>query len=73
MHSSGMRTARLLTISQYALHGGVSAQGWGVCPGGCLPRGVSTQGVSAHGRVCLGVYPNMQWGRHSHLRTDRHM
>ena len=38
MHSSGMRTARLLTVSQHAL----SAQG------GCLPReGVSARGVSA--------------------------
>ena len=28
--------------------------GWGVCPGGCLPRGVSAQGsVSAQGCVCL--------------------
>ena len=35
MHSSGMRTACLLTVSQYALHRG------GVCPGGgCLPMGV---------------------------------
>ena len=43
MHSSGMRTAHLLTVSQHALHGvsakGVSAR-TGVCPGGCLPRGV---------------------------------
>ena len=34
MHSSGMRTARLLTVSQHALHRRVSAQG-----GVCLPRG----------------------------------
>ena len=60
MHSSMMRTARVLTISQHALCrglsargvsaggfllGGVSAQG-DVCPstGGCLARGVSGQG-----------------------------
>ena len=30
MHSSGMRTACLLTISQHALHRGVSARGEGV-------------------------------------------
>ena len=34
MHSSRMRTARLLTVSQHALRG-VSAQG-GVCPGGSV-------------------------------------
>ena len=38
MHSSGMRTARLLTVSQHALGRGVFAQ-VAVCPGG-LPRGV---------------------------------
>ena len=37
MHSSGMRTARLLTVSQHALRRG------------CLPEGVSAQGVSAWG------------------------
>ena len=42
MHSSGMRIARLLTMSQHALHSGVSVQGClpggqGVCPGGCIP------------------------------------
>ena len=45
MHSSGMRTARLLTVSEHALHNGVSAQG-GVCPGG---RGMSAQGMAAWG------------------------
>ena len=43
MHSSGMHTARLLTVSQHALHRGVSALGvsaqGAVCSGGCLPRG----------------------------------
>ena len=39
MHSSGMRTARLLTVSEHALGRGVSAQG--VCvPRGCLPGDV---------------------------------
>ena len=47
MHSSGMRTARLLTVSQHILHRGcipactrqrsVSAQRGCTCPGGCLP------------------------------------
>ena len=54
MHSSGMRTARLLTVSQYALAGGgclprgVSAGGGAVCPG------VSARGLSAQGGVCPG-------------------
>ena len=60
MHSSGMHTAHLLTVSQHALHRG------GVFPGG------SAQEVSAQGDVwpggCLplvgGIYPSMQWGRH---------
>ena len=55
MYSSGMRTARLLTVSQHAL-------GRGVCipactgQGGVYPGGVYTKGVSAQGGVC---------GRHS--------
>ena len=69
MHSSGMRTACLLTVSQHALH-----RGGGVCPGGCLPGGVYLGGlpwgVSAQ-RGCLprgeevsaGGYPSMQWAR----------
>ena len=36
MHSSGMRTARLLTVSQHAL--GVCIQGVGCLPRGCLDR-----------------------------------
>ena len=42
MHSSGMRTARLLSVSQHALRRGciLAWNGWG-----CLPRGhVSAQG-----------------------------
>ena len=52
MHSSGMRTARLLTVS----HPG------GVCPGGgCLPRGLSAW-ECAYGP--WGGYPNIKWGKH---------
>ena len=62
MHSSGMRTARSLTVFQHALPGGclptgVSARG-GVCPGGCLPGGVSAQGVGLPREgVCPGCLP----------------
>ena len=45
MHSSGMRTTRLLTVSQHALGRGVSAWGY-------LPRGVSAQGAGL-ARGCL--------------------
>ena len=65
MHSSRMRAARLLTVSQHALHRGGSAQGVsprGVCVclifkyrmGVCLrvcARGVSAWGVSAQGAL----------------------
>ena len=37
-HSSRMRTARLLTVSHSIQGGEGSAQGGGVCLGGCLPR-----------------------------------
>ena len=67
MHSSGMRTARLLTVSPsvHCTVGCVSAQ-WcvssqgglpgGVCPGGCVCPGlVSAQGgVWPGGCVCKG-------------------
>ena len=64
MHSSGMRTARFLTVSQHALcrgnvsqHAlgrGVSAQGEGVlAQGGCLPWGCLPMG----GVFCLGGLP----------------
>ena len=60
MHSSGMRTARLLTVSQHTLcvcvcGGGVSQHALGR---GCLPRGVSAlggvcpRGMSAQGGIC---------------------
>ena len=64
VHSSWMRTAHLLTVSQHALRRGVSAWGgWGclprgVCPGGCLPL------------VWGGVYPSMQWARPPRGQTD---
>ena len=53
MHSSGMRTTRLLTVSQHALGRGVyPSMYWavGVYPtmhwvGGCLPGGVCPGGV----------------------------
>ena len=56
MHSSRMRTARLLTVSR-------GIQGSGVCPRGAWLV------VSAQEDVCLwdvcpnGVYQSMQWGR----------
>ena len=52
MHSSRMRTARLLTISQHALLGGVPAQE-GTSPGGVPAWG----GVPARGCTCLGGVP----------------
>ena len=75
IHSSRMRTTRLLTVSRSALGGGVVNRGGGVCLGNlpreCLPRVVSThgegEGVSAHGAgevYALGVYSSMHWGRH---------
>ena len=45
MHSSGMCTARLLTISQHALCGGCLPRGRAVCKGGVCPGGVSAKGV----------------------------
>ena len=63
MHYSGMCTAPLLTISQHAVHRGVSAQG-GVCPGGCLPEGCLPRGCLHRGCLWEGVYPSIQWGRH---------
>ena len=54
MHTSGMRTARLLTVSQPALAAGVGCACQGVyLPRGCtclgvyLPRGCTCQGVPA--------------------------
>ena len=50
MHSSRMRTACLLTISQHALCTALQ----GVCIPACTGQGVSAQGVSTHGGVCPG-------------------
>ena len=52
MHSSKMRTAHLLTVSHYALPGGVPARGVPATGG----AGVSAQGVPAWGCICWGVY-----------------
>ena len=84
MHSSGMRTARLLTVSQDELHGGVHpSMHWGcvsqhalgrggVCPGGVPARGVPGQaGVPAQEVYLSGVYPSMQWGRPLPPPVDR--
>ena len=49
LHSSRMRTARLLTLCQQDLEGG-----GGICPVGCLPEEGVCQGVSAQGGVCPG-------------------
>ena len=58
MHSSKMRTTRLLTVSRSIRGRGDLFRGGGVCLGGvclggvclgCLPRVVSAQGVSAWG------------------------
>ena len=63
MHSSGMRTARLLTVSKHALHGGLPGDvcAWGCLPGGVCPWGVCW-GVSASGLggcipACNGADP----------------
>ena len=57
MHSSGMCTACLLTISHHALWWRVYLP-WGLyLPMGCLPRGVHAQGGACPGGRggCLGV------------------
>ena len=65
MHSSRMRTVRLLTVSQHALPGGVPAGGW-TCPVG---------GVPAWGCTCLGCVCTCLGGvylpRYSPLWTER--
>ena len=60
MHSSRMRTTRLLTVSQHALAGrctcqGVYLPGGGPARGMYLPGGVPAWGVPARG-VPVGVY-----------------
>ena len=69
MHSSGMHSARLLTVSQHAMM--PCAKGvYQACTGGCIKactgQGVSAQGVPAQGGgVCPGVC-----GRHPYGQTD---
>ena len=55
IHSSRMRTGRLLTVCWSLLPRGVSA-----------PRGVWSGGICSGGRWSApwGVYPSMHWGRH---------
>ena len=75
MHSSGMRTACLLTVPimhcasrcliRGCLPGGCLPRGY--LPGGCLPRGVSAKGVFVQGVSAQGEgvqWGSMQWGRH---------
>ena len=64
MHSNGMRTARLLTVSQHALH-----------RRGCLPSRYLSRGVSTQGGWCLpggGGIPACN-GAEPPLWTDRHL
>ena len=74
LHSSRMRTARLLPVSpsMHCTGWGVSAPGGGAClwsERACLWSGEGVP-ASSPGGGCLplvpgvGVYPNMQWGRH---------
>ena len=59
MHSSRMRTARLLTMSQYALSGGGVPAWEGCVPAGGVPaQGVYLpRGVPAEGGTCPGGVP----------------
>ena len=75
----GMRTARLLTVSQHALcrgglargvsGQGVSAHGVSAQGGGFLPRGCLSRGMPAHGGVCVFQHAMGQ----TPLWTDRHL
>ena len=57
MHSSRMRTALLLTVSQHALPGGVPAQGV-TCQGGVPAQGSALGGVCTWwGCTCPGDVP----------------
>ena len=72
LHSSGMRTTSLLTVSQHALDGGVYLLGVYLPSGGCTcPGGVPAGGgcscggylgvyLPARGCTCLGSVP--AWG-----------
>ena len=68
MHSSGIRTARLLTVSQHALRRGVyPSMHW---VGGCVSQHALGRGCIPACTVKGGVYPSMQWGRHPRGQTD---
>ena len=57
MHSSGMRAARSLAVSQHALGRGVYPNmHWpaGVCIPACTGQGVCISACTAHGGVCPG-------------------
>ena len=57
------------------LPGGMSGQGvsgQGCLPGGCLPSGGCLPGEGCLPLVLGGVYPSMQWSRHSPSAVDRH-
>ena len=70
MHSSGMRTARLLTVSQHALPGGVP--GWGVY----LPGGGTCPGTPPVNRItdtCKNItlpQTSFAGGNKSHKHLD---
>ena len=67
MHSSGMPTTCLLTISQHALW-----LGWCTCLGGCsCPGGVPARGVPAWG--CMCTCPGGVPAQKLPLWTDRHL
>ena len=76
LHSSRMRTARLLTVSPMHCTGGGGWSWRGACLGGCLLWGACSGGVCSRGAWSwwvpgLGVpgpgggwwYPSMHWGR----------
>ena len=66
LHSSRMRTARLLTVPQHALQGGVSALG-GVCPGGVSQHTLGQTPPPAVNRItgmCKNIIlPQLRCGR----------
>ena len=64
-----MRTARLLTISQHTLLGGVPARG--VPAWGCTCWGVPAQGVYLRGGVPAGGVPAKVLSPHVNRMTDR--
>ena len=61
MHSSRMRTAHLLTVSQHALGGDVSQH---VLGRGCVSQHALGRGTSAWGCLPRGCLPRGVCGRH---------